>query len=784
MPEKTGGGVRVASITSSTGTGETYTTGYRYTKDGTPTGVSSGCVAQEPEMVRTTHYPFYDWYDYPNTPVLYDKVTVVNGVRSATDFVSKTEYSFRMPESSDMTVSGTMPSFNNLNWPHNTSHIGTSKLFNFDVHNFASRVGRLESIRLIDRSGVTVGQTAMEYSNRLPGNLGTFTGGSILCELVQEGDPTSNHHFKASRTTKTAYPNVLTAVHTTTNGVTNTRTNRAWDFLTGAVTATETTNSWGESYRSQTEPAYEKYPAMRSKAENPANRHMLTQPAGSTTYKLDAAGNPSQLVAASAQTWSSQWPQRTYNAATDQYGNTAAAAPRWRQQAGYEWLNRRLNANGLTPLADYTAFSWLNPTPPANWVQVGQTTLYDPYSAPLEAHSVSGTKSASKLGYGQTLPLIGAENAGYGEIAASGAEDVVEVAPGVRHFGGEVRGGEYQSADKAHTGAFSLKLAAGQQGFVYQAQVGVTGGVEAGREYKAGVWLHESDLAAAGGRLYARLGAGGTTTTLGTIDIRHRSVKRAGEWRLLDLYFTVPAGTSTGHTLRVGCENVGAGTTYFDDFRFHPVDAPVSTTVYNPHTWEHTHALNSDNLYTRFEYDAVGRLRKTHREVLGEAVPDRVVSGTVVNYARNATFTIGASVANPAHGSLTGSGAASVLLGEDVTFAATGVDCSWVPSGQFTVDGTAYANSVTLADGTRIQFNSGNRTYRVTNVRGNHTLRVSFAHVNHLPAGTVEEIGCEWDGQCRTGYMRLHDADGCGGFGPEYTRWAPADCPWRTSGCP
>ncbi len=786
FPKKKGGGVRVSSITTSDGQ-NSYTTAYRYTQNGTLNGVSSGCVAQEPELVRTTHYPFYDWYDYPNTPVLYGKVTVINGVRNANEYNSKTEYSFRSPEAADMTVNETMLINDSFNWPYGVrSHVKTSKVFNFNVENFSSRIGRLEKIQILDRSGIAVASTKMEYADHIPGDLGTFTSGSVLCEVQQEGDQDSDIHFKASRTTKTSHPNILTAIHSTTNGVMTSRYNRAWDFLTGVAIITETANSWGETYRSQTELAYEKYAAMRSKAENSANLHMLLQPASNTTYKLDASSNPTQVVAASAQTWSSQWPHRSYNATTDQYNSTGTPSPRWRQQASYEWLNRRVNTNGLTPLAAYTAFSWLTPSPPANWVQAGQTMLYNSYSAPLEARSISGTRSATKIGYNQSLTLIEANNAGYGEIAYSGAEDVLEVVPGVRHFEGEVRGGQFQSSDKAHTGQYSLKLTSGQQGFVVKSQVGVTGGVEAGREYKASVWLHESDLATAGGRLFARLDNGVGNTTLEDIDIRDRTTKRAGEWRLLDLYFTVPIGTPTGRTLQIGCENVGLGTTYFDDFRFHPVDAPATSYVYNLHTQERTHVLNEDNLYTRFEYDAAGRLRRTHLEVLNDQVSDRVVSSTVVNYARNATFTIGTSVENPAQGNLSANGITQVLMGEGAIFTATGVNCTWKPSSQFDYDGITYnaVKAPTASDPTSVRFNSTDGTFKVSNVTNNHSLLIRFVHYNFPAAGTPEEIDCEWDGNCRTGYMLMHNADGCGGYGPEYRQWANADCPFRTPGCP
>jgi hypothetical protein len=66
-------------------------------------------------------------------------------------------------------------------------------------------------------------------------------------------------------------------------------------------------------------------------------------------------------------------------------------------------------------------------------------------------------------------------------------------------------------------------------------------------------------------------------------------------WYLMDLYFDLPA-TYNNQTLSLGCRNAGAAgsaAVYFDDFRFHPVEAPLTTYVYDPHTWQVNYLLST-----------------------------------------------------------------------------------------------------------------------------------------------------------------------------------------------
>ena len=73
---------------------------------------------------------------------------------------------------------------------------------------------------------------------------------------------------------------------------------------------------------------------------------------------------------------------------------------------------------------------------------------------------------------------------------------------------------------------------------------------------------------------------------------------------------------------------------YFDDVRWHPVDAPLVSYVYDPGTGQVTYVLDGDNLYTRYSYDATGKLVRTYQETLGASNSEKLVSEHSYRFAR------------------------------------------------------------------------------------------------------------------------------------------------------
>jgi hypothetical protein len=653
MPIETNGGdLRVREIAIKDDRNNVYRTRYQYTA--TTAGgetVTSGVLAQEPDFVGGYKHDFYDYFDYPVTPVMYSKVTVFKGRLSTdADYTDKTEMYFTTPHSEMISI--------NTN-QYNTKLLLQQPLVNLKaVHHQmeikTSQIGQLRAIKRYNNKGMLEYSSELSYGSQAPNaqgiaQQGTFTEGAIMAELLKD-KYSDSYSYKFNRTTKTYIPSFVTSVKNTSNGIVSTETNKSWDFYTGEVLKKRYESSMGQVFESEQVPAYHipEYKKMGSKGEDVTNRHMLSQKAAAYVYKIVGTNPESKkLIAANVQTWNKNWNgERRFDQGSAIYSEEAEANQAWRKHKTYLWKSTELNKDGS--LKNFVPFNWSLSTideatglqqQSPNWVETGRITHYTRNSKPLQVLDVNKNYSAVKYGYDESQVIAQAPNSRYTEIAYSGAEDAV-FALGTILFGGEVRGGggQLESAFK-HSGNYSLKVNAGSQGFVYTAKAGEkddpAAEVETSRKYRASVWVHASDASIGSGKLMASLTDGSWSEEVSTSDA---AVKRAGDWLLLDLVFEVPA-TAIGKQLTIACKST-TNTVYFDDFRFHPLDAPMNTNVYDTHTWQPTYTLDNHNLYVRHEYDRAGRITKTYREKLSsEGNPTNasyLVSETSYLFARMA----------------------------------------------------------------------------------------------------------------------------------------------------
>jgi YD repeat-containing protein len=207
--------------------------------------------------------------------------------------------------------------------------------------------------------------------------------------------------------------------------------------------------------------------------------------------------------------------------------------------------------------------------------------------------------------------LASAQNAQYSEIGYCGAED----SPYDVGVYSDMELNGVQTGARAHTGSTSSMINTGGHGFT------LTSMDPKGRTYRVSVWSSRPNS-----KLSYKVNSG--TTVPMTVVQRGTSTDRAGNiWYLLESEFNAQESWTN---VSVWCEAVG-GQTYFDDFRVAPADASMNAYVYD--NWgQLTHILDNNNLYTRFQYDAVGRLIFTYQETLGQGgeVP---VSQQIYHYA-------------------------------------------------------------------------------------------------------------------------------------------------------
>ena len=503
------------------------------------------------------------------------------------------------------------------------------------MEDYTTRLGNLKRVTRYDKQGNKLTETINHYlHDGLEPNpqaykaaMVRFNNQGVIQEnfadarFVKQDD--GKYDLLGVMSRREQYPAIQTGT-TTVNyrtGLQEKTENLAFDFYSGAVTKSLTLDGYGNRFMSVSVPAYTKHPAMGLKTVAATNKHMLTQLAASYVYKVFTPDNPLGLMGASVQTWSNQQPVL-------EAGTQAGV---WRKAASFSFIPQGTHAPGVTPMNRFTDFNFGSAANP-NWRKNGGITLYDVNSKALEGTDVNGNYAATKLGYNQTRPIATGNLANYHEIAFSGAEDALTQGT----FGGGVLDKLPEAnpaavtvvSGTAHTGAKSLQINGGQSGFVYRSSVS-EGKLQAGRKYVARVWVRNSTQGTAAtlpanARLYYKVN-GQTYTSVAPV-----AEKQADGWYALQLTVSVPDDALGA--VEVGCSNTGNIPLYFDDFRFQPQDGGMTAYVYDPFSGELTHILDNNNIYTRYEYDAVGRLVRTYRETFQYGVAK--TSETRYNYAR------------------------------------------------------------------------------------------------------------------------------------------------------
>jgi len=296
------------------------------------------------------------------------------------------------------------------------------------------------------------------------------------------------------------FPNFLTGTTQIDykNGTQMNQQNLAYDFYTGAVTQTLTTDSYGNRFINKVMPAYAAggvfslvYPALglRTHDDNAGatqHKQMLTQQAANYTFSVDASNNPIGVVGASAQTWGNDVPVLD----PDNNATTTGQSNIWRMKASYTWMPAGTATNNLTPYSSFADYYGPYGTPNGGssnsaWKKTNQITQYNVYSVGLEASDINNNYSATRMGYSNSKVLVTATGARYNEIAYAGAEDALltngNFSNNISKGGGTV----VTDSTNAHTGTNSLMVPASQTGFNYAvpiAQIGV-------KNYSASVWV-------------------------------------------------------------------------------------------------------------------------------------------------------------------------------------------------------------------------------------------------------------------------------------------------------
>jgi YD repeat-containing protein len=299
----------------------------------------------------------------------------------------------------------------------------------------------------------------------------------------------------------------------------------------------------------------------------------------------------------------------------------------YRKQAAYSWLgnDQNLLSDGLYPYShfrEFTAWDAANGDP--QWQKNGEITLYDTYSHALEAADVNGKYAATKMDSKQEVVLATVANASYDEFCYSGAEDDLERGS----FGGGVTFSGIAAipvlesdGHPVHTGLKSMYVFGNTGGgFTYT----ISADEVEDRHYVVSAWVHKDN------KDHAELQVlDDVNTVINSLSGTEVGVERtAGDWVLLQLTTDL---SSTAGDITFLCKSTNnLVSIYMDDFRVHPLDAAMTSYVYNE--WgELSHILDANNIYTEYRYDGMGRLTETHRETFDHGVVK--TSETSIHYA-------------------------------------------------------------------------------------------------------------------------------------------------------
>jgi hypothetical protein len=611
---KKGGNTRVKAITINDDWGQQYKTRYVYDD----AGVSTGVVAQEPEYIRAgdSDYPFYAYLNYPATPVLYGKVSVLSGrLSDDNDFVSKQIFEFETPHKSQYSLTKTKIKDKVLISTYVNDKEYTS-LVKHEIVNKTSKIGSVKSIKTLDKTGAVISQRSIVYTdpntepitnNGVNNYQGTFSEGTLMFDIIMEmqGSPTfaKTYYHKDQRTTMINYPYTVKKVIDNVNGRISETENKNWDPITGQVIETWNKTPLGLRTKTIMEPLYSVngtgYNEFGSKAVNASNKNLLSQIGVTYAYRIDNNGNELGLISAVSSVWKKDWASYRILDGTNDYKDDAdltAGIPVWRKFETYAWKGdySRMNLDGTHKFSSTDKFNFASPSLNGKWQKIGMIPRYNHNSIMLEAADGNDIYSSNKLGYRDQLTICTASNAMYTEIAYCGAEDLNM---STDYFGGEVKkGAGALNSAKAHTGSNSVTVTTGNS-FIFKAS-----SLKAAKRYRASVWTDSPD-----GRIYYKLN-GNTNELLSGAPVVQKQV---GNWYLLD--FDIPVQSAI-FSLEIGVKSATGLAVNFDDFRFQPSEASMVCYVYDKDTHDATYILGNDNLFIKYEYNGRGFISKTYQE--------------------------------------------------------------------------------------------------------------------------------------------------------------------------
>lgn len=478
-----------------------------------------------------------------------------------------------------------------------------------------SLFGKLKSEFIYDNFNNLVARTEYKYSNSIIDKNESKTEEVFYRQFNTAKDVDGNNSDLEGITFHTVYYKIkvnsyLKEQITWFDGVKSSSKIISRDPLTGSTTESLEENNSVASSRKIQYGAYLNNSGMGSKYDNIQNQNLLFPSMSSKSKRNNT------LIGGSYNLWSNSHDQLLFDNSEGRYKYT----------------------NNTILWSPYISFAFNGETDSLDWQRIGRTTLFGKRNQILENKDQSNFYTANKYGYNDLYMIAKASNSNYFSFTHTSFENTTLEGTGggqKTYFDGEVfiGGGTKDDGSSAsispHTGDYLLKLTSGADDVIYSAEYNNTTvdgeviekGIQAGRRYRASVWVHSSSPS------FAKLEIeydDGTNVYSESIVKLNANGPTINDWTLMSVEIVLPdnfVGNGNGtDDFKISLINPGGGTTaYFDDLRFQAVDANVSAYVYDKKRGLILYYIDNDNFFTRLVYDAAGNVIEVYKEThLGE----------------------------------------------------------------------------------------------------------------------------------------------------------------------
>ncbi|WP_417800651.1 hypothetical protein [Tenacibaculum sp.] len=639
---KLGGGIRVKNIQVQNDTGVSSSVNYYYLSNDRVSGITCYTPKSDDNRFRTSFVKYSK--DIPSPGVFYSNVQVVS-LDSNEKVIGTEKYEFETLSPYYLNSLYNLKTYTldngikvNLSVTEKISGEIENVFYEYTLKDYSSNLGRLLRIQKFNKEDQLLSDIKYKYKKNLDkdSQIGVNQETFRAIQRLEQDDLYNNYGsdrvgYFYGLFSKVNYPSVLESVEETSGGLTVTKHFDKHDFLTGQVLETRTYASDGTAFKTKAVPAYtiNEYSKMGSKVDDINNKNMLTQEAANYSYIYK--DNDWKPLGVGITTWNNVWDyignngnsiidEELNNYPNDGIGQQQRAEflekiKVWRKHKTYTWKGAK-NEDGTLDFTEADGsvdFNWgIGLAQTTNWQETSNVTKYNQFSQPIEIKDINGNYAATKMGDNYSK-VIATANAGYDEMHYSGAEYLSSENPS--YFDGGISS-QGRTADKAHTGKYSVKATSSVQGYLLTMR---NSKYRPGK-YKVSVWVDKANY--------------------GNIRINDGSLKAfngekvfAGEWVLMTHYFDLTTGDKNIYV------TVSSGTSYIDDFRLHPVSSSMMSYVYNE--WDEVSYITGANgLSTHYIYDAAGRLIETQVETVTNVSAGieggfEKVSENRYNYKRN-----------------------------------------------------------------------------------------------------------------------------------------------------